>query len=163
MAYRSDRMERSAVFSDDLKFRYRLSRRWGPGRVMPVICCNPSRAGAELDDPSVRRLIGFARRLGFDAIDLGNCYAYVATLPADLRAAGYPVGPDNDGHLAEICRGQPLAVCGWGAIATGLSRPTEVLGLLKTWGVKPMALQINAGGTPAHPARLAYRRELLEL
>ena len=158
----SQRIERDAVFSDDMRFRYRLTRRWGPGRVMPVICCNPSKAGAELDDPSVRRLIGFARRLGYDAIDLGNCFAYIATFPDDLRAAGYPIGPDNDTHLENICRGHPQVVCGWGSITRGLVRPQVVLALLKAWGCKPMALQINAGGIPAHPSRLAYSRALLE-
>jgi hypothetical protein len=155
-------MERHAVFSPDMRFRYRLTRRWGDGPALPVIGCNPSEAGTERDDPTVRRLIGFARRLGYDAIDLGNCYAFVATYPNDLRAAGYPIGPDNDAQLEQICRWQPRVLCGWGSIAKGLNRPAEVLRMLKAWGCQPVALQINAGGIPAHPSRLAYSRELLE-
>lgn len=155
-------MERNAVFSPDQRFRYRLTRRWGTGPALPVVLMNPSKAGSEIDDPTVRRLIGFARRLGFNAIDLGNCYAFVATYPEDLRKAGYPVGPDNDAQLEQICRWQPRVLCGWGSIAKGLNRPAEVLRMLKAWRCQPVALQINAGGIPAHPARLAYSRELLE-
>lgn len=161
----SHRMEGSAVFSPDGKYRYRLLRRWGPGPALPVILCNPSIAGDDPDDndATVRKLIGFARRLGFDAIHLGNCYSFVATDPDDLRAAGYPVGPDNDAQLEQICRWQPRVLCGWGSIAKGLNRPTEVLRMLKAWGCQPVALKINAGGIPAHPLYLAYGLPLLEL
>lgn len=159
---RSPRMERSAVFSDDLRYRYRLSRRWGRGEMLPFILLNPSRAGAELDDPTTRRCIGFARRLGYDAIELVNLYAFVATNPQDLRKAGYPVGPDNDGHIEGACRWVPQAVCAWGANAKGLHRPTEVLRMLKAWGVKPMALRVGAGGAPAHPLYLPYDQPLQE-
>ena len=159
---RSQRMERSAVFSDDLRYRYRLSRRWADGEMLPFILLNPSKAGTEIDDPTTRRCIGFARRFGYSAIELVNLYAFIATFPEDLRKAGYPVGPDNDGHIEGACRWVPRVVCAWGSNAKGLHRPTEVLRMLKAWNVQPVALQINAGGVPAHPARLAYSRELLE-
>ena len=156
------RLQRSAVFSPDGKFRYRLSRRWGPGNALPFVLLNPSTASAEIDDPTTRRCIGFARRLGYDAIELVNLYAFISTDPQGLRKAGYPVGPDNDGHIEDACRGAPQAVCAWGANAKGLHRPTEVLRMLKAWGVKPMALRVGAGGAPAHPLYLPYDQPLQE-
>lgn len=160
---RSPRMERSAVFSPDLQYRYRLSRRWAQGDALPFVLLNPSRAGAELDDPTTRRCIGFARRLGYGALELVNLYAFIATNPQDLRKAGYPVGPDNDMHIEAACRGAPQAVCAWGSNARDLVRPVVVLALLKAWGVKPMALRIGAGGAPVHPLYLPYDQPLQEL
>lgn len=156
-------MERSAVFSPDGQYRYRLSRRWGPGAALPFILLNPSTAGAELDDPTVRRCIGFARQLGFNALELVNLFAFRSTDPKSLRRAGYPIGQENDAHLEAVCRGAPMAICGWGANARILVRPEVVLAMLKAWECRPMALQINAGGVPAHPLYLAYGRPLLEL
>ena len=160
---RSPRMERSAVFSTDLQYRYRLSRRWAPGAALPLVLLNPSKAGAELDDPTTRRCIGFARRLGYGAIELVNLYAFIATNPEDLRRAGWPVGPDNDLHTEIACRGAPLAVCAWGTKAQGLARPVEVLRMLRGWGVKTMAFRIGAGGAPVHPLYLPYDQPLQEL
>lgn len=131
--------------------------------MLPFIMLNPSVAGAELDDPTVRRCIGFARQYFFDAIEIVNLFAFVSSSPQDLRKAGYPVGPDNDLHLEAVCRGQPRVVCAWGTNARNLIRPNIVLSMLKTWECRPMALQINAGGVPAHPLYLAYGRPLLEL
>jgi len=45
-------------------FRYRLGRRWSDGPVVAFIMLNPSCADEHIDDPSVRRCIGFAQAAG---------------------------------------------------------------------------------------------------
>lgn len=149
-------MHRAALLSDCGRFRYRLSRRWAEGPALAWIALNPSTADGETDDATVRKVVGFSRRLGFPAFDLVNLFAYRATDPQDLRRAGYPVGPDNDAHIEAICRWAPAVVCAWGSNAFNLQRPAEVLRLFAAWKVKPMALRINRGGIPAHPLMLSY-------
>ena len=109
---------------------------------------NPSTADELEDDQTIRKCFGFAERLCHGGIEVVNLFAFRATDPRELRAAGYPVGQDNDSHLEAVCRWVPTVVCAWGSNAKGLSRPAEVLRMLTAWKVAPVALQVNAGGTP---------------
>ena len=146
-----------ALFSACGCFRWLLWRCWDSSLPTLGLCgLNPSTAGADSEDPSSRRFRGFASRLGFGSYITGNLYGWVATDPSDLKAAGYPVGDENDLHLEAIARGAAVFVCCWGRQACGLARPQEVRMLLCRLSVMPMALAINADGTPQHPLRLAY-------
>ena len=98
-------MHRTALFSRDRRFRYRLGRRWGDGAAVCFVLLNPSTADETREDPTVRRCIGFARSLGYGALEVVNLYAYVATDPAELRRAGYPVGRYNDRHIEAAVAG----------------------------------------------------------
>jgi hypothetical protein len=110
---------------------------------------------ADVDDPTIRRCIGFAQREGAAAIEVVNLFAYRATKPADLRLAGYPVGPENDRHTLEAAR-EASAVCvAWGANAADLERPQIVMPLLWSIGVEPVCLAITRSGFPGHPLMLA--------
>jgi len=51
---------------------------------------NPSRANAERPDPTLRKVIGFADRNGFDGFVMMNLYAARATFPADLPLVPSP-------------------------------------------------------------------------
>jgi len=69
--------KRSAVISDDGKYRYRLDRDLGrDGKTAAFIMVNPSTADAEVDDATIRKLIGFSQRLGFGRFIVGNKFAY---------------------------------------------------------------------------------------
>lgn len=59
-------MNKGAMFSKCRKYRYVLWRIWDDDkpRVM-FIGLNPSIAGAIIDDPTIRKVIGFAKRWGF--------------------------------------------------------------------------------------------------
>ena len=143
-----------ATFSVCERFRYRLWRTWGPGLPLLFVMLNPSTADARSDDPTLRRCLGFAQRAGFGALEVVNLFAYRATDPRDLRAAGYPVGPRNDEHIAAAV-GDSAAVClAWGSNATRLARPAEVLGLLRGLRARPQCLRLTRDGCPQHPLRL---------
>ena len=49
-----------AILSACGRYRYLLSRRWGDGPELGVVMLNPSTANASQDDPTIRRLYGFA-------------------------------------------------------------------------------------------------------
>lgn len=150
-----------AILSDCGKFRYRLWRYWDASKSPLVfVMLNPSTADANADDPTIRKCIGFAKRYNHGGIEVLNLYAYRATKPADLKKAGYPVGPENDAHIATVVQDHADAhsnvICAWGANAKGLSRPDAVLRLLRNLGVRPRALHFTNDGIPAHPLMLPY-------
>lgn len=156
-----------AHFSDCGKYRYRLERLWDMSA--PLACfvmLNPSIAGADQDDPTVRKCIGFGQRLGWGGFYVVNLYAYIATKPADLKTAHWPSGgamADQviDRTLSIVDASGGPVICAWGANAKGLSRPVEILAEIKRHGLKPKALFINKDGTPAHPLMLPYTCSLV--
>lgn len=156
-------MQKTAVISDCGKFRYRLGRSWDASKPkLAFIMLNPSTADANVDDATIRRCIGFGDRLGFGAIEVGNLFAYRATKPKDLREAGYPEGPDNNEHLRAIAMECQTIVCAWGMNAANLPQPHKLIGMLRYYDRKPMALRVS-NGVPHHPLMLPYNCELQEL
>lgn len=158
-------MEKSAILSTCGTFRYELHRRWDS--FLPCaafIMLNPSTADANVDDPTIRKCIGFAQRLGFGELRVVNLFAYRATDPAALRAADWPVGPDNDWHIElAVKESSDAVICAWGANARGLSRTDEVLSMISKWSSKPKALSLLSDGTPAHPLMLPYSDTWIDL
>lgn len=144
-------MERTAVLSECGTYRYELTRRWDDGPSVTWIMLNPSRADATVDDPTIRRCIGFAKSWGYSAITVRNLYGLRATKPAALWCHPDPVGPENDAHLLR-CVGDPLVVCAWGAQGRRGSR------VIKTLGERHAPLHILAftDGVPPRPRHPLY-------
>ncbi|MFD3920195.1 DUF1643 domain-containing protein [Streptomyces sp. NPDC058595] len=92
-------MIRTALISDCGRYRYRLTRTWGPGPAAVMVMLNPSTADGTQDDPTVRRCVTFADAWGCGGLIVVNLYAWRATKRAELKLAPDPVGPDNDAHL----------------------------------------------------------------
>ncbi|RWA55330.1 hypothetical protein AU476_07420 [Cupriavidus sp. UYMSc13B] len=157
-------MEKTAIISDCGTFRYHLARRWGAGRPMMFIMLNPSTADADIDDPTIRKCIGFAERNGCEAIEVVNLFAYRATDPRELARAGYLAGPLNLEYVTRTAnRTQDAAgiiVCAWGANARGLYQALDIRARLTTIGHELHALKLLADGTPAHPLMLPYSSKL---
>jgi hypothetical protein len=137
-----------AVISECGGYRYSLSRRWGSGPALRVVMLNPSTADATVDDPTIRRCIGFARREGFAALTVLNLYAYRATDPKALLTCPDPVGPDNNAWLAAHLQGSASVLAAWGANARP-ERVQRVLSLVR--GVDWRCLGTTKQGHPRHP------------
>lgn len=138
----------TATLSADRAYRYLLTRRWGDGPAMTWIMLNPSTADASEDDPTIRRCVGFARREGCEAIHVVNLFALRCTDPRELRTAGDPVGPGNDGFLLA----RPVAaltVAAWGAFGCMNGRSGQVGAMLAS--VPLLCLGVTSGGEPRHP------------
>ena len=113
----------SAVLSDDARYRYRLTRTWpGSGGAVLLVGLNPSTADAHVDDATVRRMVGFARRWGHRELLVGNLYALRATDPRELRQAADPIGPDNVEHLDAMAARAERVVAAWGSDCSSAAR-----------------------------------------
>lgn len=154
----------SAVLSSCGTWRYRLRREWltGVGEVCWIML-NPSTADAEVDDPTIRKVVGFSQRWGFRSATVVNLYAYRATDPKVLRSAEREgvdvVGPGNDRHIVDAVYDAQRVIVGWGRNepASG-ARVRRVTGLLcehTAW-----CLGTVGNGQPRHPLMPAYATEL---
>lgn len=150
-----------AVFSPCGRFRHLLWRCWDAALPTMGYCClNPSTAGKDVEDQSSLKFRGFAERNGCGSYITSNLYDFKATDPKDLKAAGYPLSEQADHAIRVAAQLSRIFVVAWGANARGLSRPIEVLALLRSLGVKPFALALTADGIPRHPLMLPYSSEL---
>lgn len=147
---------KSALISECTRYRYWLAREWdlSAGRL-PFIMLNPSTADAELDDPTIRRCMSFARREGYGGISVHNLFAFRATSPKDMRAAVDPIGPMNDHHLGRLfdvmAISQKPIVAAWGAHGVHDWRDEAVKALARVKGVNLVCLGRTAAGHPRHP------------
>lgn len=148
-------MRRSAVLSEDGLYRYSLVRRWSDEDAFATfIMLNPSVADAEVDDPTIRRCIGFAQRWGMGALHVLNLYALRTPYPTDLWKADDPVGPENDTYL--LRHAQSANLNGWPMIAAwgNNAKKDRVDHLL--YGIPWVAptltcLGTTLSGAPKHP------------
>ena len=144
--------DNGAHISSDGQYRYGLWRSWGDGPRLPFVMLNPSTADASLDDPTIRRCIGFAKRDGYGGLIVVNLYAYRATDPKALLACADAVGPSNDDYLRGTINGSrkrdvPL-IAAWGVNAKP-ERVRAVLGLIG--GARWLCLGKTKHGHPKHP------------
>lgn len=144
-----------AVFSACGTWRYLLWRTGrAQGRLLGMGLLNPSRADAARDDPTIRQCRARATRNGLSGLLVWNLFAFRATLPADLRRAAAPVGPDNDAAIdlaLELC---PRTVIAWGNHGAHRGRGPAVLDRCRESGVPLLSLGTTAQGHPRHPLYL---------
>ena len=114
-----------------------MERRWDPARpTLLFIGLNPSRADAERDDPTLRRLQAFARAWGYGGLEVLNLFARISASPAVLRRSADPVGPENDRWLEQRLRALQTGPAGgaiwlgWGNGGVWRGRDQQVLALL---------------------------------
>lgn len=140
----------SATFSPCRSYRYDLWRRWGKEGFCMFIGLNPSTADENLDDPTVRRCIDYAKRWGYGALCMMNLFAYRATQPRDMMAVAEPIGPENDAALLAHYKNAGVVVAAWGNDGGFQGRDKQVMAMLPELHY----LKLNAGGAPAHPLYL---------
>ncbi|OBY87474.1 DUF1643 domain-containing protein [Delftia sp. JD2] len=139
----------AAVISDCGQYRYLLSRQIGlSDRVVTFIGLNPSTADATIDDPTIRRCIGFAKRRDAGLLVMVNLFALRSTDPRALQAHTAPVGPDNDSWIDRAVSMADIAIAAWGNGGTLMGRSDAVRGRFQQ---RLEALAITNTGMPKHP------------
>lgn len=155
----------SAVFSSCGTYRYRLVRTWGDGPAVAFVMLNPSTADELDDDPTVRRCVGFARRVRAGGLVVVNLFAHRATDPSALYAAAWDaIGPENDSFITEAARAADTVIAAWGAHPLAENRGEIVRHLLAGLDVTVHHLgDLTRAGQPRHPLYLPADAPLREL
>lgn len=156
-----------AIFSRCERYRYVLWRKWDMLDPEPVfmafIGLNPSTADETVNDPTIRRCIGFAKREGYQGLYMLNLFAFRATLPEEMMAADDPVGGiENDLQIASYVELAGKAIACWGVDGSFQQRDLQVARLTRP---SPYAKTLFVGdilwsfgrtkeGHPKHPLYL---------
>jgi hypothetical protein len=144
-----------AVFSPCRRWRYLLWRIDNPrGGLLGMGLLNPSTADASRDDPTIRRCRAQVPRARLSGLLVWNLFALRATLPADLKRAVDPIGPDNDEAIALSLGLARRTILGWGAHGGHCGRDAEVLARCQASGAMLRALGFTDAGAPRHPLYL---------
>jgi hypothetical protein len=145
-----------AVITPCGRYRYLLWRRWDESRdICLFIGHNPSTADATADDPTVRRMVDFARRWGYGELWVANAYAHRATDPKLVRAFGpRAVGPLSNEYIRGTCHHAAMIVAAWGANCDDL-RQQSLRKLLEASGKPVHHLGLTKDGQPRHPLYLS--------
>ena len=147
--------KRTAVFSPDRKYRYRLTTIWDEAKPLLVgLFCNPSIADERREDNTDRLFRARAKELGYGGTAMINMFAYVTTYPSALWEQKDPVGPDNDHHIIEVCNANRDVFCGWGLHGSKNYRADIVLKLIRKHNEdrnRFYYLRLLKNGQPSHP------------
>lgn len=166
----------SAVISECGLYRYRLDRDCEglvpaeydeDGKVFAYFGINPSTADATIDDPTVRKWIGFTQRNGGKRFIVGNVFSFRAT---DVKLVGkvpFPQGPQHFTHLTQIIAEADVLVPCWGGRDKVPKHLRQHLDQLLDWlhrsGKPVLHFGTTDGGDPKHPLFLPYTTPLLPL
>ena len=161
-----------ARLSDDGRYRYTLWRAWDDHKQLPhikpkpmiFVMLNPSTADANIDDPTIRRCIGFAQREGLGGMGVINLFAYRTPLPSDLLAARKGgidiIGPDNLAFQRlyigmAVEHGTPV-VAAWGSFKEAATEGQRFRHRMRQWfpDKRLHCLGTTGTGAPKHPLYL---------
>lgn len=147
----SQSMNAGAGFSADRKYRYTLWRIWDKSKpVVMFIGLNPSTANETEPDPTITRVMNFARSWGYGGFYMMNLFGIVSSKPEILLTDPDPQG-DNDHWLEMIAaKCQDIVFC-WGVFKQARSRAEEV----KKRFPGAYCLKKTKEGHPWHPLYVA--------
>jgi len=149
-------MNRETIFSPDRLYRYTLWREFAPtgkGYCM-FIGLNPSTADEKINDPTIRRCIGFAKDWGYEALCMTNLFGYRATDPKIMKQQDNPAGEDNIHHIARCASEAGIIIAAWGTHGVFRCQDANVLTALRLIKVKVHHLGLSKKGHPKHPLYL---------
>jgi hypothetical protein len=147
---------KTAEISECGLYRYHLGRSWDASLPsLTFVMLNPSTADADIDDPTIRRCIGFAKREGCGSINVVNLFAYRATDPSALKDAADPVGPFNPKWLQWTLdaarQNHTTIVCAWGAHPLAEAPGDAFINQGPANCAAVCHLGLTKGGHPRHP------------
>ena len=165
MDKRIDLLQAGAVIDPTGTYRYHLTRSPDPGRGGRVtwIMLNPSTADAQMDDPTLRRCLGFCRAWGYGALEVVNLFALRTSHPWELFNHPQPIGPENDAYLRQVIKDAELVVAAWGSHGCHLGRANTVRHMLAQLHPNTLCLGLTKPGEPLHPLYIPGETRLIPL
>lgn len=142
---------KSAIISECKQYRYELRRIWQPktGLVCWVML-NPSTADANIDDPTIRRCMGYTARWGYGGIIVVNLFALRCTDPNNLCTSDDPIGIGNSIFIKRASSEAKITIAAWGIRGRYLGRDKIVMIML----TNPHYLALTRNRSPRHPLYL---------
>lgn len=145
-------MEKGAFFSEGGQYRYQLWRIWDDTKkVAMCIGLNPSRAGADKDDPTIRLLVSSLTALGYGGLRMVNLYGLITPSPNVLFAHPDPVGANQMYIASAALACQEIIFC-WGNFKGIEYRAKKMAELFPD----AMCFGKNKNGSPWHPMAMMY-------
>ncbi len=146
-----------ATFSHCRRYRYALWRIWGESKpLVMIVGLNPSTANESQPDPTIRRVITFAKSWGYGGFYMMNLFAYVSAYPKDLVTVPDAIG-DNDRYLDEVSKKCQDVVFAWGDFKVARWRSAQVIAKFPD----AKCILKNANGTPGHPLYIKADAKLI--
>lgn len=163
-----------ALFSDDETMRFRLGRSLD-GRPLVVhdgiiesdacavfLMLNPSIASAFINDPTIKRGMGFAAAWGCDVYQAVNIHPLCSTDPGclyswtrGLSATDWRAIQDqNMEQIRLACVGAKRVIAAWGKHGSHLLQGKAVREFCAAQGIALHHLGLNKDGSPKHPLYL---------
>ena len=159
-------MKRTASFSSCKDYRWSLTRKINDSKKELIfIGLNPSYANSSLDDPTLRRLIGFSKLWGYGSLVVINLFARISKSPRLLALCDDPVGWNNDFELNKrINYWSRNDLCelwiGWGVNGNLKDRNKIILKRIKKSLKHPCVIGLTKEGHPKHPLYISKRKSL---
>jgi hypothetical protein len=155
----------SAVFSKDRMYRHRLDRWWADQPRALICMANPSKAGADENDPTVHSIIRLVRSwYGCGGFTVVNYEPVIATDPNAMRTwqAGMAridpeglarVRAENLLLINRLSADAWIRIVAWGDIVPWPSKHSmDVLQAMSmNWTQDLYSLGLTKGGNPKHP------------
>lgn len=146
-----NRLDSDAEFSECENYRYALWRIWNKAKPRIIfICLNPSTAGKEENDPTVRKIMAYARRWKYGGVYVVNCFPKRELHPENLNDfTGVEL---NDRWIRAIAEKCDEVVFAWGSSIPVVQKQRH-----STFSdLFPQAniLKRNKDGSPHHPLYL---------
>jgi hypothetical protein len=141
-------MNKTALLSADNIYRYQLSRIWDEEKPKILfIMLNPSIADEFVEDPTIRRVVNYAKDWWYGGVYVGNLYAFRSTDPKGLKCIADPIGPENINHIQTLISLVDKVIYAWG---NEQKEPDWLKKIVET----PYCIEISKKGIPKHPLYL---------
>ncbi len=151
--------DNGAMFSENRKHRYSLWRIWD--KELPKVAfigLNPSTANENKNDPTIRRVVSFAKLWGYGGVYMLNCFPYVTSVPKEIEL-NWDYININDNSLRSLGRECELIIFAWGNFEIVKNEGRDI----KMQEYFPVAkcLGKNKNGSPKHPLYIPSNIQLI--
>lgn len=143
------------------KYRYYISREWNKDLAkISFILLNPSETDLYEDNQTIRKVMGFAKGLGYGGIYLLNLYSYREANPKnlktiiELKGEEYAIGKENFKVIKKLTNNSEYVIFGWGNNAKDFPMTYKIYDLVENEKIR--ALDITKQNQPKHPLYLRY-------
>ncbi len=142
-------VQKGAEFNQDRTHRYSLWRIWD--EQLPMIAfvgLNPSNANENEDDPTIRRVIGFAQNWGYGGVYMLNLFTVISSAPSILKDANnWGDWKDCLSHILKHENKIEEYVFAWGNAKESQERGLKLSKVI----LDAICLEKNKNGSPKHP------------